>query len=208
MKQEQLNKESHANLDKLMQFISEALKSQEDNPHLSAVSTSNFDLDSPLVFHGGGLVAPGKPQFDYEEKELKQLHRAFLKSAKEVYRLIITGTRPDDQAEWTLAAKLVSQDEQKALMAAVKPLSAQIEAELRTVNYKGKLDYLSFRRSDAPPNVGLSLVGKPLQRLPPSAKLLELLAQVDKIYETAGLKLASCDWSLESGGFEYTEYYE
>jgi hypothetical protein len=208
MNTDQLSPASKAALDQLLEGILGALNSEEDCPHVSAISESNLDRNSPLVFNGGGLVGPDKPQFDYDEKALRNLHRAFLKSDKALYRIIVHCQRPDDESDWTLVPKLISQDEQQSLETAIKPLSTQIEAELRAVRYKGKLDYLTFGRSNGQVRLGLSLEGKPYERKPPSDKLVQILTLVDKVYEKAGLRLVSGDWTLRPASFDYSEYYE
>jgi hypothetical protein len=132
---------------------------------------------------------------------------AFLKSAIEVYRVIIHGHRHDEKSEWILTAKLVAKNEQDSLEHAIKPLSAEIKSELRAIHYEGQLEYLSFFRRKGSTELGIKLDGAPYKRIPPSAKLLQILSLVDEIYEQAGLCLLSCDWTLNNG-FEYSEYYE
>jgi len=208
MQTNELAPTSKAKLDQLLGAITEALKSEDDCPHLTAVSASHFDRRSPLVFNGGGLVAPGKPQFDYDERELHRLHEAFVKSTTDVYRVIVHAQRPDDESEWTLTVKLVSVNEQESLENAVKPYSAEIESELRSIKHSGQLDFLTFGRSRGVVEVGIKVEGKTYERRPPSPKLVQILTLVDKVYEKAGLRLVSGDWTLRPASFDYSEYYE
>ena len=209
MKTEQLSEEAKIQLDRLLEAIANVLGQQTGSPHLKAVSASNFLKDNPSVFCGGSMVAPGKPQFTYDQRAIDQLHRALLERAmRDAYRVIVTGQRPDVAGQWVLDAKLVSRAEQDALEAACEPVNSQIEAQLRTVQYVGRLERISFSRWKGGPEVCVKVEGKALERRPPSAGLMELLAFVDKVYEHAGLKLVKCDWVLRPEGFEYQEYYE
>ena len=75
MNADQLFPASKAALDQLLEGILGALKSEEDCPHVSAISETNLDRDSPLVIAQTRTVPPGTPirRFKSEQMSREQM---------------------------------------------------------------------------------------------------------------------------------------
>jgi hypothetical protein len=185
-----------------------ALNSQKGSPHTHAESIGRLEGKGWIVLAGGSPSAPGKPHFSLDKQLLTTLHRDFLMSAiDDVYQVIMICSRPDTNSQWSLTTKLVSRAEQRARQEALRPLNAEIEAELRKITFSGNLEWLSLSRWKGAPEIHVKVVGAPLERRPPSARLVDMLASVDKIYEQANLKLVKGDWELSPQGFSFQENY-
>ena len=210
MKYDDLPPETRQPLDVLIEAVEQALNA-DDSPHTRAVAYGWIEdpKDPHATLSGGGIDAPGRPEFDYDERNVRKLYRAALDSSDRLlHTIVIHAERATDQDPWKLGpVKLVSRKEHDAILAERAVIDDQVRAELEPLAKGAR--WAGFGRNN---------IGKPvrlvrgdaqgLTDLPITDRLLNLLQQTEAIYRKAGLDLLIIDWSLEGSELDVREYFE
>src|SRR5688572_1806916 len=98
---------------RVVQLVRDAL-ARNSTVHLKAVSHSWLVAGSTIheALGGGQLVAPSKPPFDYDKRELLEAHRAALVTSSTsdvpLHNLIARASRNTPNSTWEVRLRLVS----------------------------------------------------------------------------------------------------
>jgi hypothetical protein len=208
----QLPEEVRTSIEQLSAGIEAALASDPETPHTTAVSISSIaedQADSPNpTLTGGGIRAPQRPPFDFDEGAVRKLHRAALESGKRLlHTIIISAERSGSEQAWRARAKLVTRPEYAKLRTARTPLDEQIKVELTTLAKDAAR--VSFGRDNyGAPTRLVRKDGDGVKDLSPTPSLLQLFSQVEKLYRDAGLVPVVLHWTLRGKDVDFRDYFE
>ena len=212
MKYDDLPPETRQPLDVLIEAVEQALNA-DDSPHTRAVAYGWIEdpKDPHATLSGGGIDAPGRPEFDYDERNVRKLYRAALDSSDRLlHTIVIHAERATDQDPWKLGpVKLVSRKEHDAILAERAVIDDQVRAELEPLAKGARRASFGRDNIGKPPRLVRAGEQKGVTDLPPTERLLNLLQQAESIYRKAGLDLLIIHWNYRSAAdFDIREYFE
>lgn len=199
----------------LGRLVTETLRMLENSrsSHLQAITDSTMESGTTRsdTLTGGLLRAPEKPPFKHEKAALMELHRALFESTQgALYSVIVHFRRENLESPWIAQTKLVSRAEHDQLVSQRQPIDIAVKEELGKYATQADWERVSFGR-DTPknaPNLVFRNALTGLERLEPSPRMFELLAQAESLYARSGLELRSAYWTLRPQDLSFFEYYE